>query len=159
STNTSNIDTHIDTNINILPMRKNSILNRISEIVSTSSGIDYQLEHASYSFIELGLDSLALTQLSLKLKKEFNLPITFRQLNEEFASPELLANYIDSISPTEAQYSNGHNNNSVNHDFPKGINRQNESSLEALQKQIQLLSMQINSLQSKNNLDNLSQAS
>src|SRR5690606_28480129 len=111
STNTSNIDTHIDTNINILPMRKNSILNRISEIVSTTSGIDYQSEHASYSFIELGLDSLALTQLSLKLKKEFNLPITFRQLNEEFASPKLLANYIDSNSITETQFNNDNDKN------------------------------------------------
>jgi glutamate-1-semialdehyde aminotransferase/acyl carrier protein len=54
------------------------------------------------SFIEIGLDSLILTQVALMLKKQFSLPITFRQLNEELGSLELLANYLDAALPADA---------------------------------------------------------
>ncbi|MGE5944181.1 MAG: amino acid adenylation domain-containing protein [Flavobacteriales bacterium] len=153
--NTVNTNSPIDTNINMMLMRKNSILNKISEIVSLSSGIDYQPEHASYSFIELGLDSLALTQLSLKLKKEFNLPITFRQLNEEFGSPDLLADYIDKNTAAEETHVNNvvHTNpNPVNPVL--NVNTNQPGSLDLIQQQIQLLSMQINLMQGNNLVNN-----
>jgi amino acid adenylation domain-containing protein len=155
--NTINIDTPIDTNTNILPMRKNSILNKISEIVALSSGIDYQSEHTSYSFIELGLDSLALTQLALKLKKEFDLPITFRQLNEEFGSPDLLADYIDKNTaaekiPVNNNIARTNPNPVVNPVFNINTNQQN--SLDLIQQQIQLLGMQINLMQGNNFVNN-----
>src|SRR5690606_14693794 len=138
--NNTVINIPIDTNTKISPMRKNDILNKISEMVSLSSGIDYQLEHASYSFIELGLDSLALTQLSLKLKKEFNLPITFRQLNEEFGSPDLLSDYIDkNTAPEPAPINNTVYNNSHSINPPLNVNT-NPGSLDLIQQQIQLLS-------------------
>lgn len=138
----------------ISPMKKNHILNKISEIVSQTSGIDYQLDHSSYSFIELGLDSLALTQLSLKLKKEFNLPITFRQLNEEFGSPDLLSEYIDRNTLEEEPLAN--NNvvtNSLNPSNQPILNN-NQAGLDLIQQQIQLLSMQINLMQGNNLLNN-----
>ena len=45
------------------------------------------------------MDSLTLTQLSLKLQEAFNLPITFRKLNEELATPHMLADYIKNKLP------------------------------------------------------------
>ncbi|WP_281337151.1 polyketide synthase [Flavobacterium eburneipallidum] len=83
------------------PMRKTTILTEISSIVSQTSGIDYPTNASSQSFLDLGLDSLTLTQLATKLKKDFKLPITFRQLNEEFSSPSLLADYLDQNLPKE----------------------------------------------------------
>ncbi len=52
-------------------------------------------------FIEIGFDSLLLTQVALNCKKEFGLPISFRQLNESFTSLDLLAGYLDELLPEE----------------------------------------------------------
>jgi amino acid adenylation domain-containing protein len=75
-------------------LKKDSILSKISEIIKQISGIIYEYDSISNTFLELGLDSLSLIKLVGRLKKEFDLPITFRQLYETLSSPELLANYI-----------------------------------------------------------------
>jgi amino acid adenylation domain-containing protein len=75
-------------------LKNDSILSKISEIIKQISGIIYEYDSISNTFLELGLDSLSLIQLVGRLKKEFDLPITFRQLYETLSTPELLANYI-----------------------------------------------------------------
>ena len=47
------------------------------------------------SFLELGFDSLILTQVSQELQKEFGVRISFRQLLDESATPGSLAAWID----------------------------------------------------------------
>jgi hypothetical protein len=42
-----------------------------------------------------------LTQIATNLKKEFNVPITFRKLFEEYNSLDLLAAHLDSILPAD----------------------------------------------------------
>ncbi|TDT46713.1 amino acid adenylation domain-containing protein [Maribacter spongiicola] len=83
------------------PMRNVSILNKISELISNSYGIELEVADKNSSFLELGLDSLILTQMAITCKKEFKIPITFRQLNEDINTPELLANYLDQNLPAE----------------------------------------------------------
>lgn len=56
-------------NTEIKASRKESISIKISEIIKNASGISYEPDAASNTFLELGLDSLSLTQLSGKLKK------------------------------------------------------------------------------------------
>jgi glutamate-1-semialdehyde aminotransferase len=51
------------------------------------------------SFIEIGFDSLSLTQIATNLKKTFNIHITFRKLFEEYNSLDLLALYLDANLP------------------------------------------------------------
>lgn len=99
--NTVTTSTTNNHNTEIKASRKESISIKISEIIKNASGISYEPDAASNTFLELGLDSLSLTQLSGKLKKEFDLPITFRQLNEGFSTPSLLADYIDQNLPEE----------------------------------------------------------
>lgn len=82
-------------------MRKQSLISQIKDILENTSGIDMQDASAEMSFIEMGLDSLLLTQIAIALKKSFQVPITFRQLNEEFSNLELLANYLDQQLPPE----------------------------------------------------------
>jgi glutamate-1-semialdehyde aminotransferase len=53
-------------------------------------------------FVELGLDSLSLTQVALQLQKTFALKITFRELMESCSSFENLAQHIDRLLPPEA---------------------------------------------------------
>ncbi|WP_084684610.1 hybrid non-ribosomal peptide synthetase/type I polyketide synthase [Maribacter forsetii] len=83
------------------PMRNVSILNKISELISNSYGIELEVADKDSSFLELGLDSLILTQMAITCKKEFKIPITFRQLNEDINTPELLANYLDKNLPSD----------------------------------------------------------
>src|SRR5699024_1634005 len=66
-------------------------LEKLVENILKVSGVETYLP--SQSFLEMGLDSLLLTQVALNLKKEFNLPITFRKLNEEYPTPLLLIQY------------------------------------------------------------------
>ena len=80
-----------------------TVLSKVSEIIYNISGIHFDSETHATHFLELGLDSLTLTQVSLRLKEAFNLPISFRQLNEDLVSLELLTNYLDKQLPEEAK--------------------------------------------------------
>ena len=141
------------------PMRKNTILSNISAIVRQTSGIDYPNDAHSESFLDLGLDSLTLTQLAIRLKKDFKLPITFRQLNEEFGSPSLLADYLDQNLPKE-EYNDSNPLQPVSNtvailspiaygQVPQ-TNNQNSTALELLAQQFQLLGKQMELLQGIN---------
>ena len=104
-------DTEIEQNINpsielqispvMQPNRKNIILEKISDIVMNTSGMELESSEHDHNFLELGLDSLVLTQMAITCKNEFKIPITFRQLNGEFSTPNLLATYLDNHLPKE----------------------------------------------------------
>ncbi|PIB30037.1 hypothetical protein BFP77_04640 [Maribacter sp. 4U21] len=94
--------TNTTLNPSITIMRKNTILEKIAEIISKTSGIDLEPADNNYNFLELGLDSLVLTQMASTCKKEFNTAITFRQLSDELSTPELLATYLDETLPKDS---------------------------------------------------------
>ena len=50
-------------------MRKPIILNKIAEIIEDNSGIEIEANEYNQSFLELGLDSLVLTQMAINLKE------------------------------------------------------------------------------------------
>ena len=75
------------------------IKEKIVSIIRHTTGMEVTDENAS--FIELGFDSLLLTQLASRLKQEFKLNISFRQLSETLASLNDLATYFDSNLPKE----------------------------------------------------------
>lgn len=106
STNTTkNIEDQpvvLPSNIKNTFMRKTILLNKISEIIEDNSGIEIESNSYNQSFLELGLDSLVLTQMAISFKNEFNTAITFRQLNNDLGSPNLLAEYVDKVLPKEA---------------------------------------------------------
>lgn len=80
-------------------MRKDKLIPQINKLLEEASGIDMDDVTPDMSFLEIGLDSLLLTQVAMTLKKEFGVPISFRQLTSDYATPELLADYLDSILP------------------------------------------------------------
>ncbi|MET1056675.1 MAG: amino acid adenylation domain-containing protein [Pedobacter sp.] len=82
-------------------MRKDTLIDKIKQILEDASGIEMEGVTPDMSFIEIGLDSLLLTQVALIFKKEFALPITFRQLNEEYSTIETLASFVDQSLPAE----------------------------------------------------------
>lgn len=80
--------------------KKEQLITKIKEILENASGIDVSAAVPGMSFIQIGLDSLSLTQVSLMLKKQFAVSVTFRQLNEELSTIELLADYLEKQLPT-----------------------------------------------------------
>ncbi len=127
--------------------RKEVLLHKISEIIENVSGIRYEFDTVYNTFLELGLDSLALTQLAGRLKKEFHLPISFRQLNEALSSPSLLADYIiiNSVEENEIDIiteeeiiSDKNESFSLKNSYSLSSN-QNQMTLEQLDQQIHLL--------------------
>ena len=80
-------------------MRKSLLIEKLKIILEEASGIETGQADPQTSFIEMGLDSLLLTQVSLLIKKEFSVPVSFRQLNETCGNLELLATYLDEKMP------------------------------------------------------------
>jgi len=85
----------------IFSMRQPILLQKILTILTDAADVDVTADHANQSFLELGLDSLLLTQVALTLRKAFNVPLTFRQLNESLDTPVALAAYLDAQLPAE----------------------------------------------------------
>ncbi|AQG80772.1 type I polyketide synthase [Spirosoma montaniterrae] len=83
-------------------MRIETLINRINELLEDASGLDMAGVDATLSFLEIGLDSLLLTQVAITLKNEFGVPITFRQLTSEFDTPARLAAHLDQVLPADA---------------------------------------------------------
>ena len=138
-------------------MRKDTLIEQIKTILENASGIEMNDVSPDLNFVEIGMDSLLLTQMAIILKKEFALPITFRQLNEEFDTIESLATYIDNTLPKEEtrQMANALPNNQVNHvpvsaaHYTQSVPQQSasmvpaDSALGLIAQQLQLLSRQV----------------
>lgn len=87
---------------------KDVIIDKLRTLFSDISGMDLSQADTSATFFELGLDSLLLTQSTLKLKKKFKVNITFRQLLNDCGNLSALAEYLisqgvadDAASPAQ----------------------------------------------------------
>ncbi|MFT3838288.1 MAG: amino acid adenylation domain-containing protein [Myxococcaceae bacterium] len=84
-----------------MPARKDQIIAALKEVFEEASGIDLGDAPGSATFIELGLDSLFLTQVAMNLTKKFPVKVTFRQLSEELPNLDTLADFMDKKLPPE----------------------------------------------------------
>ena len=75
--------------------RKDHLISLIKEVLFELSGLEPEEMEADATFLELGFDSLFLTQAITKFNRKFKLAITFRQLFEEASTIETLAVYMD----------------------------------------------------------------
>ncbi len=78
------------------------LIAEIRRILHRSSGLDISTANPATPFLDLGFDSLFLTQASLALKKHFGIRITFRQLMEEQCHMTALARWLDQELPPGA---------------------------------------------------------
>jgi amino acid adenylation domain-containing protein len=74
----------------------------IIEIIKATAGVEIGAGDEGATFLELGLDSLSLTQVALMLKKKFKVKVTFRQLLEDCSTLTTLADSIDLQLPSDA---------------------------------------------------------
>ncbi|NNL90001.1 MAG: aminotransferase class III-fold pyridoxal phosphate-dependent enzyme [Marinicaulis sp.] len=70
-------------------------LRRASEIAADFSGFDVSDLPADKTFLEIGFDSLFLTQLATAYQKEFGVKLTFRQLVSEHSTLGAVAKYLE----------------------------------------------------------------
>jgi glutamate-1-semialdehyde aminotransferase/acyl carrier protein len=82
--------------------RRARLITQLKSIFEDIAGVDLVDADVHANFIELGLDSLMLTQLALHLSKVFPVAITFRQLMVDDASLDRLAAMLDAQMPPEA---------------------------------------------------------
>jgi amino acid adenylation domain-containing protein len=81
--------------------RRDRLIQQLKDVFEETSGNDFRESSATANFVELGVDSLLVTQLALRLKQTFKVPVTFRQLMEELPTFAALAQYLDERLPAD----------------------------------------------------------
>ncbi len=71
-----------------------ALKDQLSDLFERSSGIPVSEFEEETTFMEMGMDSLFLTQISLQIKKELKISVTFRQLVEELTTINQLAGFL-----------------------------------------------------------------
>jgi acyl transferase domain-containing protein len=82
-----------------LRAQQEAALVKLRALFSDISGLPADQLIASAQFLEIGLDSLLLTQASTAIEKSFGVHLTFRQLLEELSSLEALAAHLAPSMP------------------------------------------------------------
>jgi len=98
-----------NTNVNVaLPTptasvepRSTKIAKILCEIFEDLSGVDVSKVDGSTSFLELGFDSLFLTQVTQALSAKFAVKVTFRQLLGDLSSMSALSEFLDKQLPAD----------------------------------------------------------
>jgi amino acid adenylation domain-containing protein len=83
------------------PSRTNRIRTILAELFEELSGMQISQADGSTTFLEMGFDSLFLTQVTQGLQNKFGLKITFRQLLGDQSTLDALTAYVDEKLPAE----------------------------------------------------------
>jgi len=85
------------------PPRKDRLIGQVRRALQQMSGTNLEGVDPSVPFLEIGLDSLLLTQVGTKLQRDFGVRVSFRQLMEELSSLDAVAGYLDAALPREPE--------------------------------------------------------
>jgi glutamate-1-semialdehyde aminotransferase/acyl carrier protein len=80
----------------------------LRELLANVSGRTIEELEESKTFIDLGFDSLLLTQVAQTVSRMFGAPVRLRQLLEDLSSLPALAKYLDEHLPEESRPAAGH---------------------------------------------------
>lgn len=81
--------------------RRERLLTEIRGLMQELSGYDLSAVDASADLLELGLDSLLLTQAAQLIQRKFSVKVSFRQLMEELSSLEAIVSHLDAAMPPD----------------------------------------------------------
>ena len=82
--------------------RKQQLIPQLQEVLETTSGLEIDGNDGTTTFLEMGLDSLSLTQVAMALKKKFKVKITFRHLLEDYPNLDTLSDFVLRSLPPDA---------------------------------------------------------
>ncbi len=72
-----------------------AMLNDLKALIADLSGTDLADAEADASFLELGFDSLFLTQLTQGIQSKYRVKLTFRQIMESYPTLDSLAKHLE----------------------------------------------------------------
>ena len=84
-----------------IEQRKKQIQRLAWEVIENISGVEIDDSLSDSTFMELGVNSLMLTQTASSLQREFGVSISFRQLLEETPTTGMLVEWLCTRLPTE----------------------------------------------------------
>ena len=76
-------------------LQDRAMLDELKALVTDLSGIDLADVGSDISFLELGFDSLFLTQLTQEIAGKYQIKLTFRELMESYATLGALASLLE----------------------------------------------------------------
>jgi amino acid adenylation domain-containing protein len=79
-----------------------AVLNEVLDILQDLSGIERANIEPARPFLEMGFDSLFLTQVSLAFQRRFLVKLTLRQMLDELSSPAAIAGHLAQHMPAHA---------------------------------------------------------
>jgi amino acid adenylation domain-containing protein len=85
-----------------VPDRKTRLQGAIATLFEELSGIATGPEAVDAPFVELGFDSLFLTQATQAIQRKFGVKVTFRQMVDQCSTIALLSAFLDSKLPPDA---------------------------------------------------------
>jgi amino acid adenylation domain-containing protein len=88
--------------IGTAPERRLRLQPLVASLFEELSGVATGPEAFDASFLELGFDSLFLTQATQTVQRRFGVKVTFRQMVEQYSSIRALADRLDAILPADA---------------------------------------------------------
>ncbi len=83
------------------PSRRERLATELLALFHALSGMNLSAGDRSRSFLELGFDSLFLTQARQQIQTRFGAAITFRQLLDEVTTIDALTDHLDRVLPGE----------------------------------------------------------
>ena len=81
--------------------RRERLIRILKQTLQEVSGMDLNSVDDSMTFLEMGFDSLFLTQWTFMLKKKFGIQISFHHLFDDLSTISLLIEYIEKEMPPE----------------------------------------------------------
>ncbi len=81
--------------------RRAALTTSLHALFEDISGIELAGSDGHTPFVEMGLDSLTLTQAAIQVKKQFKANLSFRQLMESYRTFDSLAEYLDATLPPD----------------------------------------------------------
>jgi amino acid adenylation domain-containing protein len=78
-----------------------ALIQDLKAMVTELSDIDLSQTPSSTSLLELGLDSLFLTQLTQAIRAAYGVKLTFRQIMGDFSTFDALAAHLEAVAPKE----------------------------------------------------------
>ncbi|WP_342648414.1 amino acid adenylation domain-containing protein [Mucilaginibacter sp. CSA2-8R] len=114
----------------------------VKQLLQNGAGVSISDSQCDTNFIDLGIDSLMMTQIRLTFQKHFGINITFRQFNAELYTLNLLTDYLVKNLPADRlqQYQP-----QVNQSISPII--QGDDALSQISRQLQVLTEQVAALQ------------
>ncbi len=145
--------------------RKEKLIPELEKTIEYISGIEINELLPDTTFMEMGLDSLALTQVALTIQNEYKVSLAFRQLMEDYTSLDTLASWLDQELPPDVmaeeeiqspEIPQGNETPAIAYDENTPITNIPGSLEHVITQQLQIIARQLELMGSKNGLSSSS---